>query len=258
MTSASGTEEATAPALECVDLTYAYGDAEMRFDLSVTAGEWLAVIGPSGAGKSTLLDLAAGFLEPTSGEIRMFGRDVASLAPAERPLSMVFQENNLFSHLTAFRNVALGIAPRLRVSPAQREAVDEALSDVGLAGYGKRLPSQMSGGERQRVALARAFVRDRPLILLDEPFAALGPALRQDMLALLARLRRRQGRTATVVMVTHHPEDAAAHADRVAYLENGAVAAIGEAREILSARTDERVARYLGIGRPDDRPADRA
>lgn len=251
MTAATG-KEAAAPALECTGLGFTHGEAEMRFDLTVAAGEWLAVIGPSGAGKSTLLDLAAGFLQPTSGEICMFGQDVTRHAPAERPLSMVFQENNLFSHLTAFRNVALGIAPRLRVGAAQREAVEAALSDVGLAGYGKRLPSQMSGGERQRVALARAFVRDRPLILLDEPFAALGPALRQDMLALLAKLRRRQGKTATVVMVTHHPEDAAAHADRVAYLENGEVAAIGEARDILSARTDDRVARYLGIESQSD------
>ncbi|MBO0904518.1 ATP-binding cassette domain-containing protein [Jiella sp. MQZ13P-4] len=220
----------------------------MRFDLAVEAGEWLALIGPSGAGKSTLLDLAAGFLRPTAGRIFMAGRDVTGLSPAERPLSMLFQENNLFPGLDVFRNVALGLSPRHRVSKADRKRVEAALAAVGLEGYGRRRPAEMSGGERQRVALARAFLRRRPLILLDEPFAALGPALRRDMLALLARLRREGGEPpATVVMVTHHPEDAARDADRVAYLEAGSVAAIGATGPMLSGQADARVARYLGL-----------
>lgn len=242
--------ERPAPALRLEGVRFAHGAAEMRFDLSVAAGEWLALIGPSGAGKSTLLDLAAGFLTPASGRILIAGRDVTRLAPAERPLSMLFQENNLFPHLDAFRNVALGIAPRLRVSKDERAAVEGALAAVGLEGYGGRLPAEMSGGERQRVALARAFLRERPLILLDEPFAALGPALRRDMLELLARLRQRgDGRPASVVMVTHHPEDAAEMADRVAYLEDGEIAALGPAQTMLSGAADPRVSRYLGIAR---------
>ncbi len=237
-------------ALRLDDVRFAHGGTKFRFDLTVGSGEWLALIGPSGAGKSTLLDLAAGFLTPVSGRVMMAGADVTALAPAERPLSMLFQENNLFPQLTAFRNVALGIAPRLRVSKDEKRQIEAALSAVGLAGYGRRRPAEMSGGERQRVALARAFLRKRPLILLDEPFAALGPALRRDMLALLTELRKRDGAPpAAVVMVTHHPEDAAAHADRVAYLEAGEIAAIGPAATILSGATDERVARYLGLRR---------
>ncbi|MBO0664111.1 ATP-binding cassette domain-containing protein [Jiella sp. MQZ9-1] len=220
----------------------------MHFDLTVKAGEWLALIGPSGAGKSTLLDLAAGFLAPERGRILIAGIDVTALSPAERPLSMVFQDNNLFAHLDAFRNVALGITPRLRVSREQRRAVEAALAAVGLEGYAARLPRQMSGGERQRVALARAFLRERPLILLDEPFAALGPALRSDMLDLLAALRQRNGaQPATVVMVTHHPEDATANADRVAYLEAGSIAAIGPTTAMLSGAADPRISHYLGM-----------
>ncbi|MBP0616769.1 thiamine ABC transporter ATP-binding protein [Jiella mangrovi] len=236
------------PALLLDGVRFAHGETRMDFDLRVSAGEWLALIGPSGAGKSTLLDLVAGFLRPASGQVRIAGSDVTELAPAERPLSMLFQENNLFPGLDAFRNVALGISPRLWISKADRRAVEAALASVGLEGYGKRLPSEMSGGERQRVALARAFLREQPLILLDEPFAALGPALRADMLKLLAELRRRGGgMPKTVVMVTHHPEDAATHADRVAYLEQGEIVAIGPARQMLSGGADARVSRYLGL-----------
>lgn len=240
-----------APALVLDDVRFTYETMRMRFDLAVEQGEWLALIGPSGAGKSTLLDLAAGFAEPDSGRVLMAGADVTRQPPAERPLSILFQENNLFPHLDVFRNVALGIAPGLRVSRADRARVAAALEAVGLAGFETRRPAEMSGGERQRVALARAFLRDRPLLLLDEPFAALGPALRQEMLGLLRRLRaERQGGPATVVMVTHHPEDAADYADRVAFLEAGAVVAIGPTATVLSGQGDARVAAYLGTPLP--------
>lgn len=235
------------PALSFEDVRLAYEGSDMRFDLKVIEGEWLAVIGPSGAGKSTLLDLGAGFATPDSGRVVIAGADMSGIAPAERPLSIVFQENNLFPHLDVFRNVALGIAPNLRLSGGDRRRVLDALEAVGLAGFEARRPATMSGGERQRVALARAFLRDRPLLLLDEPFAALGPALRKEMLGMLKTLRaERAPRPMTVVMVTHHPDDAADHADRVAFLDRGVVLAVGPTRAILSGRTDPRVARYLG------------
>ena len=243
-----GAADAASVALRLDGVRFAHGGTTFRFDLAVRSGEWLALIGPSGAGKSTLLDLAAGFLAPSTGRILMAGVDVTRLAPAERPLSMLFQENNLFPQLDAFRNVALGIAPRLRITRGERRQIDAALSAVGLQGYARRRPAEMSGGERQRVALARAFLRKRPLILLDEPFAALGPALRRDMLGLLAELRRRDDAPpAAIVMVTHHPEDAASHADRVAYLQAGEIAAIGPAAEMLSGEADPRVSDYLGL-----------
>ncbi|MEX6506973.1 thiamine ABC transporter ATP-binding protein [Jiella sp. M17.18] len=239
-------------ALRLDDVRFAHDDLAMRFDLTVEEGEWLALIGPSGAGKSTLLDIAAGFVAPDAGRVWIGGADVTDAAPAERPLTMVFQENNLFAHLDVFRNVALGIAPNLRLDAKQRRAVSEALERVGLAGFEKRRPAEMSGGERQRVALARAFLRGRPLLLLDEPFAALGPALRREMLALIETLRRaRTDAPMTVLMVTHHPEDAVGHADRVAFLENGEIVVEGATDDILSDRTNAGVARYLGTTSSD-------
>ena len=244
------------PALAFEAVRFSFEASVMRFDLRVEPGEWLAIIGPSGAGKSTLLDLAAGFATPQSGRILIDGHDMTGIAPAERPLSFVFQDNNLFPDLDVFRNVALGIAPSLRLSKADGRRVEAALDAVGLSGFGPRRPAQMSGGERQRVALARAFLRDRRLLLLDEPFAALGPALRRDMLDLLTQLRRNRGTGAfgpggrhlpmTIVMVTHHPEDARLDADRVAFLDAGEVVAAGPTASILAGGADGRISDYLG------------
>lgn len=235
-------------ALELSAAALRNGQATMRFDLRVEAGEWLAVIGPSGAGKSTLLDLAAGFLVPEGGSIRVAGRDMAGVGPAERPLTVMFQDNNLFPHLSALRNVALGLSPRLRLRADEADRARRALVRVGLGGLEERRPAELSGGERQRVALARAFLRQRPLLLLDEPFAALGPALRRDMLDLLATLRRASATPMAVVMVTHHPEDARGFADRVAFVENGRVAAVGATSEVLSGAHHPGIAAYLGHG----------
>ena len=234
-------------ALRLDGVTHRYEDREMQFDLAVETGEWLAIIGPSGAGKSTLLDLAAGFLTPDAGRIEIAGRDVTETAPGDRPLSFVFQENNLFAHLDVFKNVALGISPKLSLSTEQKRAVQEAIDAVGLKGLERRRPGEMSGGERQRVALARAFLRSRPLLLLDEPFAALGPALRREMLDLLQVLRRRSAVPISVVMVTHQPEDARGHADRMAFLEDGRIRTIGPTEAILSAPGDAGLSAYLGL-----------
>ena len=131
-------------------------DMHFRFSLEVAAGECVAVIGPSGAGKSTLLALIAGFETPVSGRIAIEGRDVTALEPALRPVSIVFQEHNLFPHLDVAANVGLGLHPALRLSPDDHAEIDGALKRVGLAGLNRRRPGQLSGGQRQRVALARA------------------------------------------------------------------------------------------------------
>src|SRR6516164_8917436 len=181
------------PMLELAEATFRYEDLVMRFDLRVERGECVAVIGPSGAGKSTMLALIAGFEAPLSGRIRIEGSDVTALPPARRPVTSLFQEHNLFPHLSAAENVGLGIDPGLRLDAAARASVSAALDHVGLAGFEARLPGQLSGGERQRVALARSLVRNRPLLLLDEPFAALGPAQRREMLDLVNALARDLG-----------------------------------------------------------------
>jgi len=182
------------------------GSFRLAADLRVRRGERVAVIGPSGAGKSTLLAVIAGIVRPAAGRVIWEGTDLTRLPPGERPLSILFQDQNLFPHLTVAANLALGIRPSAKLSPGERAAVETALSRVGLEGLGGRRPGTLSGGEQGRVALARALLRRRPLLLLDEPFAALGPALKGEMLTLVAEVVAETG--ATLLMVTHDPEDA--------------------------------------------------
>ncbi len=186
------------------------GDFRLSADLTVPKGGFCALIGPSGGGKSTLLLAIAGFVPVIAGRVAVAGRDLAGLAPAARPVSLLFQDNNLFPHLSVAQNVGLGVRPGLRLSVAEAAQIEAALEETGLAGLGARLPDQLSGGQRQRAALARALLRDRPVLLLDEPFAALGPGLRSEMLALVKAVAAR--RATTVLMVTHHPDDARAAA----------------------------------------------
>jgi thiamine transport system ATP-binding protein len=186
---------------------------------SLQAGARVAVIGPSGAGKSTLLSAIAGFVPVTSGRIIWGAEDITRLPPAARPLSILFQDNNLFPHLSAAENVALGLKPSLRQSAPERAQVADALARVGLAGYEGRRPAQLSGGQQSRVALARVLLRKKPLLLLDEPFAALGPALKAEMLALLAEICTETG--ATLLMVTHDIADARAIAPQVVLVAEG-------------------------------------
>lgn len=231
------------PFLDCRALTFRYEDMRMRFDLAEEAGGCVAVIGPSGAGKSTLLSLIGGFEQPDSGQILVDGTDITNWPAAARPVTTLFQDHNLFAHLSAEQNVGLGLDPGLRLSESQHCEVAQALEQVGLAGFETRLPAQLSGGERQRVAIARCLVRRRPILLLDEPFAALGPAMRNEMLDLVDALRRGAG--LTVLMVTHDPADAARIAERTAFIANGQVVLFDETQRLL-ASSDPAIRAYLG------------
>ena len=226
------------------DVTFRYEDMQMRFDAAFPKGSFTAVIGPSGGGKSTLLNLIAGFETPEQGRVLIDGADVTALPPDQRPVSMIFQDNNVFAHLDLWQNVALGIAPSLRLDAAEKERVVAALTEVGLGALMLRKPGEVSGGERQRVAVARALVRDRPVLLLDEPFAALGPAMRKDMLELVKAMS--QARGLTVVMVTHQPEDALAAASHTAYLENGRIVALRPTAQLFAAEDLPGLRDYLG------------
>lgn len=198
------------------DVTFAYpGAAPYCFGMEARAGEITAIRGQSGAGKSTLLDLVAGFQRAAGGTVRVDGRDVTALPPEQRPVSILFQSETLFEHLSAARNVALG----LPAGRADASRIDGALSEVGLAGIGPQRAATLSGGQKQRIALARTLLRDRPVLLLDEPFSALDDETRGTMRDLVRALTRNQ-KWATV-LVTHHADDISALADRVYRLESG-------------------------------------
>lgn len=199
------------------------GAIGFRFDCRMPARAITAVTGPSGSGKTTLLNLIAGFETPERGAVIVGGKDMTRLHPAERPVSLVFQENNLFTHLDLATNIGLGISPSLRLTGEDRAQISSALERTGLCGYEKRMPATLSGGERQRAAFARALVRRRPYLLLDEPFAALDPGLRVAMALLLEELHSETA--TTVVLVTHNPSDVRRLADRVIFLEKGCVVA---------------------------------
>lgn len=197
--------------LQLEELHLTQGSFHLSANWSLPQGHKVAVIGPSGAGKSTLLMALAGFLMPKRGRILWQRQDLTRTAPGKRPVSMLFQDANLFPHLSIADNVGLGIRPDLRLNQRQRADIESALARVGLSGMQTRKPAELSGGQQSRAALARVLVQRKPLILLDEPFAALGPALRREMLALVAELADENN--ATLIMVSHAPEDARQIAD---------------------------------------------
>lgn len=211
-------------------------------DWTVPKGAKVAVIGPSGAGKSTLLMALAGFV-PHKGRVTWDGQDLATLAPGDRPLSILFQDQNLFPHLSLAQNLGLGISPRLQLSASDHARIEQTLDRVGLSGMGGRKPSQLSGGQIGRAALARALLRARPILLLDEPFAVLGPALKAEMLDLVTETANETG--ATVLMVTHDPADARRFAEVTVLVANG-VAAAPQPTTDLFANPPAVLREYLG------------
>ena len=229
--------------LKLNDVPWLYQHLPMRFTLSVQQGERLAVLGPSGAGKSTLLNLIAGFLPPASGTILINDQPHTTTPPARRPVSMLFQENNLFHHLTVRQNIALGMHPGLKLNPAQTASLQTIAGQMSIDSLLDRLPGELSGGQRQRVALARCLVREQPVLLLDEPFSALDPALRQEMLTLVSDVCQRQH--LTLLMVSHSVEDAARIAPRSLVVADGRIAWDGATETLLSGNSS--ASHLLGI-----------
>jgi len=194
-------------------ITYAHRGAAKtyRFDMEAQPGAVTAVSGPSGSGKSTLLDLIAGFLTPTAGRMDLDGHDLLPLPPEQRPVSLLFQSESLFDHLSAGRNVALGLPQPLPANERDR-LIAEALQEVGLVGIEAQRAGTLSGGQKQRVALARTLLRAKPILLLDEPFSALDDETRVTVRDLVARLTKAHGWH--TILVSHHADDVAALATR--------------------------------------------
>jgi thiamine transport system ATP-binding protein len=207
--------------LELDALAYAHPKyPPYSFTLRAMPGEITAISGPSGSGKSTMLDLIAGFLKPTSGKLTCEGKDLLSLAPEDRPISILFQSETLFEHLSAAKNVALGL-PRGRSAAEARKAVADALTEVGLPDIGSQRASTLSGGQKQRVALARTLLRNRPILLLDEPFSALDDAARSEIRTLVRTLT--ETHKWTTLLVSHHADDVAVLATKRYRIEAGAL-----------------------------------
>jgi spermidine/putrescine transport system ATP-binding protein len=238
------------PAADCVIALDAvskhYGDfvAVHEASLEIRRGEFFSLLGPSGCGKTTLLRMIAGFEDPTSGVLRLDGRDVGGVPPYRRNVNTVFQSYALFPHLSVFDNVAFGPRLRSQERSALERRVREMLDRVRLGDFATRKPSQLSGGQRQRVALARALVNGPSALLLDEPLSALDLELRRQMQLELKRIQRDVG--ITFVFVTHDQEEALTMSDRIAVMRAGRLEQVGAPEALYDAPASPFVARFLG------------
>ncbi|WP_067698930.1 ABC transporter ATP-binding protein [Nocardia jejuensis] len=250
-TSSVATTSAIEPAIvfDRVGVTYGHGRkttvALADFNLRVAAGETVALLGPSGSGKSTALKALAGFVRPTSGAVRLAGRDVTDLSPAKRGIGVVVQSYALFPHMRVHDNVAFGLkahrVPRNEIG----NRVTEALEMVGMGAYAQRLPRELSGGQQQRVAIARALAIRPNVLLLDEPLAALDAQLRQTMLGELQQLRKALPDTA-MLYVTHDQAEALALADRIAVMRDARLVDIDTARKLWQQPSSDFTAAFIG------------
>jgi putative spermidine/putrescine transport system ATP-binding protein len=212
--------------------------------LHVAAGSCTAVLGPSGSGKSTLLRLVAGLEAPDRGRVLIGGHDVAGVAAERRGVGMVFQKSMLFPHLSVLDNVAFSARVRGEGRRQARARAAEFLEMVQLRGFGARRVEELSGGQEQRVAIARALAAEPAVLLLDEPFSALDPALRADMHTLLDELRLTVG--PTILLVTHDRDEASRVADRIAVLDGGELQHESDVAGAYRAPSSVRVAELMG------------
>jgi iron(III) transport system ATP-binding protein len=221
-------------------LVYAVRDVS----LAVQPGELLTLLGPSGCGKTTTLRMIAGFERPDAGRVCIGEQDVTDLMANQRNIGFVFQNYALFPHLTVFENVAYGLRVKRMAEAAIAEAVHEVLALVGLGGYDRQFPNQLSGGEQQRVALARAIVIRPRVLLFDEPLSNLDAKLRVHMRREIQQLQKQLSITA--VYVTHDQEEAMAISDRIVVMNQGSIAQEGTAEDLYHHPASEFVAQFIG------------
>ena len=233
-------------AVEFTHVSRHYGDIKAVDDLtiSVAEGEFFSMLGPSGSGKTTCLRLIAGFEQPSSGSIKIFGKEAACAPPYEREVNTVFQDYALFPHMNVQDNVAYGLIVK---GVAKNECISrtqEALNMVALADYGKRKPGELSGGQRQRVALARALVNKPRVLLLDEPLGALDLKLREQMQQELKTLHKQLG--ITFIYVTHDQGEALSMSNRVAVFNKGRIEQVDSPRNLYMQPKTSFVADFVG------------
>jgi putative spermidine/putrescine transport system ATP-binding protein len=239
--------DATVPAVRFAGVSRLFADVRAvdNVDLDVADGEFFTLLGPSGSGKTTSLRLIAGFDQPTSGRILLYGQEVTRLPPYERDVATVFQDYALFPHMTVGENVAYGLMIRRVPKAERRQRVAEMLDLVRLPGLAQRKPAQLSGGQRQRVALARSLITHPRVLLLDEPLGALDLKLRQQMQVELKAIQEKVG--ITFIYVTHDQEEALTMSDRVAVFNQGRIEQAGTPAQIYEHPTTAFVAGFVGI-----------
>src|SRR6266702_3332834 len=247
---ADSAETTAVPAIELAGVSKEFrtaGDvvaAVRTMDLQIVEGEFFSLLGPSGCGKTTTMRMIAGFEDPTTGTVRLHGRDVTGIPPNKRDVNMVFQSYALFPHMNVFENVAFGLRRRNVPKDQIARQVNDMLEIVNLSGRGHRRPRELSGGQQQRVALARALVNHPRALLLDEPLGALDLKLRQAMQVELKRIKREVG--ITFVYVTHDQNEALTMSDRIAVMNDGVIEHLGSPREIYEHPASRFVAGFIG------------
>ena len=219
-------------------------DRQFSFSLTLKPGEIGVLLGRSGSGKSTFLEMLAGFINIESGQLQHQHHRLNELAPSTRPFTMLFQQNNLFDHLTVRQNIGLGLNPSLRLSHSQKQQLIQAAKQLQIDEYLDQKPTSLSGGQQQRVALARCLVRKQPYLLLDEPFSALDPALRFEMFKIVRHLADEQ--KLGVLLVSHQPQEAIGFADWFGFVDQGKLHFTAPMNTLNEPHTTEFSA-YLGI-----------
>jgi len=233
--------------LDLVDLTKNFGDVKAvdRVNFAVGDGEFVCILGPSGCGKSTTLRMIGGFEEASAGDVRIDGLSVVNIPPNRRPTAMVFQKYTLWPHMRIFDNIAFGLRLRQNSKAEINREVLASLEMVGLTGYERRYPSQLSGGEQQRVALARALVLRPKILLLDEPFSNLDALLRVRLREELHTIQRQV--KITTIFVTHDQEEALSLADRIAVMNAGHLEQLDVPSQIYDFPRTLFVADFIGV-----------
>jgi len=229
--------------LQVKNLIVDLGSFRLTADFEIERGSLISIVGPSGAGKSSLLNALAGFIPLTSGVIKWNGSDFTKLDPGLRPLSILFQDYNLFSHLTVKDNIAIGLRPNLKLNDLETDLVNSVIEEVGLSKFKFIKPFQLSGGQRTRVSLARSIVRSKPILLLDEAFSGLGPALRSEMIKLIKDKSIKEG--ITLIMVSHHIKDAIELDQKVIFVNDGETMKPTNVSNFINSH-DENIRGYIG------------
>ncbi len=234
------------PDLDCLDLTRRFGDhtAVDHVNFSVAPGTFFSILGPSGCGKTTIMRMIAGFLEPSSGDIRIRGASVLDTPPNKRPVNMVFQHLALFPMMSIAENIGYGLRRRGMAKAEIARKVDEALERIGLPGIGNRKVTELSGGQKQRVAIARCMVLEPDVLLLDEPLGALDLKLREHMKVELKALQA--AFDTTFVYITHDQSEALVMSDQIAVMNNGRFEQVGTGQDLYYRPETPFVAGFIG------------